>query len=234
MSINYINLPQIQDLLVKKEIEQLPQEVCSEFNTYISASYKWTPFSLDWSLIQNHLEIKLGRDFSENKLRLFLETLDLFSGDSIAVVYSAQQEGLVLEKNTFITLFKSLTVSEICFFFAVEKHSLGFPTYRFDNFAELNGWKLCGITSKSDKSNEIDLRVVHERWLQKRNRIQESSNYLDIWYAAQCGRCQFFVPLTGRIGLDYGACCNLESAFDGIVRFEHDGCIAFTEPSDVI
>jgi hypothetical protein len=41
--------------------------------------------------------------------------------------------------------------------------------------------------------------------------------------------CEFWVPLAGQWGLDYGACANPRSPFDGRVRFEHDGCEEYSE-----
>jgi len=40
--------------------------------------------------------------------------------------------------------------------------------------------------------------------------------------------CEFWIPLAGSWGLDYGACSNPSSPFDGAVRFEHDGCEEFS------
>ena len=40
----------------------------------------------------------------------------------------------------------------------------------------------------------------------------------------QCGICRFWVPLSGPIGNDYGACTNPASPCDRVVTFEHDGC----------
>jgi len=61
----------------------------------------------------------------------------------------------------------------------------------------------------------------------KRNRKQEEPSYDDAWWASQCGHCRFWIPLSGGLGQDYGACANPASALDGTVRFEHDGCDAF-------
>jgi tetratricopeptide (TPR) repeat protein len=69
----------------------------------------------------------------------------------------------------------------------------------------------------------------HERWREKRNRNVDSEDYQDDWFDQQCLLCKFFIPLTGAFIEDYGACSNPQSEFDGIVRFEHDGCDAFEE-----
>jgi hypothetical protein len=70
---------------------------------------------------------------------------------------------------------------------------------------------------------------THARWLLSRNRKQESSEYRDEWYAEQCGRCAFWVPLAGDWGRDYGVCTNPASPRDGRAAFEHDGCEAFVD-----
>lgn len=74
--------------------------------------------------------------------------------------------------------------------------------------------------------------ACHKRWLARRNRKQESERYREDWWAEQCGRCRYFVPLVGALGTDYGACTNPSSAFDGMVRFEHDGCVEFTDAEE--
>jgi len=43
------------------------------------------------------------------------------------------------------------------------------------------------------------------------------------------GACRHWLPLAGQRGYDWGACSNERSEFDGIVRFEHDGCQEFDE-----
>jgi Protein of unknown function (DUF3027) len=68
----------------------------------------------------------------------------------------------------------------------------------------------------------------YERWMARRNRKQESPQYMEEWYEQQCGMCLFWVPLSGALGEDWGACTNPDSPFDGQVRFEHDGCDRFT------
>lgn len=84
--------------------------------------------------------------------------------------------------------------------------------------------------SRPDRSVKYDMRhasATHERWLARRNRRQEDPSYQDEWYAEQCGHCRFWVPLSGALGADYGACTNQQSPFDGRVQFEHDGCDEF-------
>jgi len=74
--------------------------------------------------------------------------------------------------------------------------------------------------------------LTHLRWMDRRNRKQEEDGYKDKWQAEQCGGCQFFIPLTGALIEDYGACSNPASPFDGTVMFEHDGCDFFSEAED--
>lgn len=81
-------------------------------------------------------------------------------------------------------------------------------------------------------------RATLKRWHTRRNRIQESPDYRDDWYAQQCGQCEFWIPLAGGWGRDFGVCSNPASPFDGQARFEHDGCDFFSlapewgEPED--
>jgi hypothetical protein len=42
----------------------------------------------------------------------------------------------------------------------------------------------------------------------------------------------YWIALHGGLGADFGACTNPAAAFDGQVRFEHDGCAAYTERED--
>ena len=79
------------------------------------------------------------------------------------------------------------------------------------------------------RPNARHRRATHERWVLQLNRRQGSTDYRDEWYREQCGMCEFWVPLAGQWGLDYGACSNPSSPFDGRVRFEHDGCDAYSE-----
>ena len=71
-------------------------------------------------------------------------------------------------------------------------------------------------------------KACHERWMEKRNRKQEEPDYKDEWYGEQCGMCEYFIWLSGAFAEDYGTCSNSSSKFDGLVRFEHDGCDVFS------
>ncbi len=41
----------------------------------------------------------------------------------------------------------------------------------------------------------------------------------------QCGGCRFFAAY----GSDYGVCCNEKSPLDGMIVFEHGGCLEHSE-----
>ena len=69
-------------------------------------------------------------------------------------------------------------------------------------------------------------RETHERWMERRSRKQENSDYQDEWYETQCLSCKYYLPLAGEFGVDYGVCSNPKSEFDAFVRFEHDGCFS--------
>lgn len=69
----------------------------------------------------------------------------------------------------------------------------------------------------------------HYRWYERRNKKIEENWHCDQWYYEQCLRCAYYIPLTGILESDWGACTNPRSAFDGNVRFEHDGCEQFTD-----
>jgi hypothetical protein len=72
---------------------------------------------------------------------------------------------------------------------------------------------------------------THRRWRQRRHRRQEDPGYQEEWWGQQCGHCRFWIPLSGVLGSDYGACTNPASPFDGCIMFEHDGC-EFFQPSE--
>ncbi|MFD6329525.1 DUF3027 domain-containing protein [Streptomyces niveus] len=73
---------------------------------------------------------------------------------------------------------------------------------------------------------------VHERWLRLLNRSTGDPGYRDEWFDEQCGGCKFWIALSGELGLDWGVCAHAGSAFDGQVRFEHDGCEGFFARAD--
>ena len=63
--------------------------------------------------------------------------------------------------------------------------------------------------------------------------MQGTPEYRDEWYGQQCLFCQYYCPLTSELGLDFGACTNPASDFDGRVMFEHDGCKNYVEDEDL-
>ena len=54
-------------------------------------------------------------------------------------------------------------------------------------------------------------------WRERQHRPMRDPGYRDEWYAAQCGGCRFWIPLSGILGSDYGACTNPVSPRDGMV-----------------
>lgn len=48
-------------------------------------------------------------------------------------------------------------------------------------------------------------------------------------YCLQCGGCQYYIPLEGDLGSDWGACSNARSEYDGRVVFEHHTCKEFRQ-----
>jgi hypothetical protein len=78
---------------------------------------------------------------------------------------------------------------------------------------------------------KADHKAIHSRWarLLSFNRDTSDPNYEDVWYEQQCGGCCFWFPLSGPLGFDWGVCACEDSEFDGMLRFEHDGCSSFLE-----
>jgi hypothetical protein len=81
-------------------------------------------------------------------------------------------------------------------------------------------------------------QATHNRWMDgkvQRNRDIDSSEYdekWETWSQQQCFMCQFYVQLEGQLGMDWGACTNELSAFDGCIMYEHDGCEHFSFAED--
>ncbi len=71
-----------------------------------------------------------------------------------------------------------------------------------------------------------------ERWASDQNRRMYAEAYKEEWFMQQCLLCRYYVPLAGPLGDDFGVCSNEKTAFDGRVRFEHDGCDGFSPPVD--
>ena len=75
----------------------------------------------------------------------------------------------------------------------------------------------------------INQQDVHRRWSSRRNRDPGAEDYREEWYSQQCGGCLWWLPLSGRLGADWGACRNAASPMDQRVVFEHDGCESFEQ-----
>ena len=88
--------------------------------------------------------------------------------------------------------------------------------------------------AKNLRDDKEHANQCHTRWMRRRNRKQEELDYAENWYSEQCGGCIYFIPLMGILSDDYGVCSNPESDFDGIVRFEHDGCGQYAQAEDWI
>lgn len=52
--------------------------------------------------------------------------------------------------------------------------------------------------------------------------------------ALQCLHCAHYIPLDGRMGMDWGACSNPDSEYDREVVFEHWTCSAYTPPDGFV
>ena len=79
------------------------------------------------------------------------------------------------------------------------------------------------------RENRAHGDACHARWMERRNRKIEEEYSDPDWYYEQCLRCSYFMPLMGVLAEDWGACSNEQSAFDGRVMFEHDGCAQFED-----
>jgi len=66
------------------------------------------------------------------------------------------------------------------------------------------------------------------RWLARRHRDPAVPDAPAQWAAEQCGLCQYWVPVVGLLGDDFGACGNGASPCDGTIRYIHDGCDCFS------
>jgi hypothetical protein len=76
---------------------------------------------------------------------------------------------------------------------------------------------------------ERERSAIHSRWGERLNRRTDDPGYRDEWYYQQCGGCLHWLALGGKIGADWRVCSSDSSPFDGIARFEHDGCDHFAE-----
>jgi hypothetical protein len=75
-------------------------------------------------------------------------------------------------------------------------------------------------------------RTTATRWSEQLNRRMDEPSYREEWRRQQCGLCEYWIPLAGWWGLDWGGCSNAASPFDGSMRFEHDGCDEYREAAE--
>src|SRR5688572_3359842 len=74
------------------------------------------------------------------------------------------------------------------------------------------------------------LRKTHDRWMRGQvpiNRDIQSDEFAaneELWLLQQCFKCQFYVPLEGVLGMDWGVCSHPSSPFASRLMFEHDSC----------
>ncbi len=77
--------------------------------------------------------------------------------------------------------------------------------------------------------DEREQAAIYARWGERLNRRTGDPGYREEWYFQQCGGCLHWLALGGKIGADWGVCSSESSPFDGVARFEHDGCDHFVE-----
>ena len=80
----------------------------------------------------------------------------------------------------------------------------------------------------------MHIQNCHQRWFDRRTRNQDDPSYKEEWWGEQCVQCQFFVPLSGPLGDDFGACTNELSKNDRQVMYEHDGCSKFVVDPELV
>lgn len=86
------------------------------------------------------------------------------------------------------------------------------------------------LDEESDRERRR-LAGTHQRWIEKTTR---SHAHPDEHWRDQCLHCAFYKKLSGHLGTDWGVCANPASAWDGQLRFEHDGCSAYVEAENEI
>lgn len=73
----------------------------------------------------------------------------------------------------------------------------------------------------------------HYRWCERTNRNFENlKDNKELSGMMQCMICVYYIRLCGEFIEDWGVCSYKESEFDGMVRYEHDGCTKFVEAED--
>lgn len=58
-------------------------------------------------------------------------------------------------------------------------------------------------------------KAAHQRWVRNRDPVDG---------AIQCYGCKYHAKLRTALGLDWGVCANSKSPYDGLLKFEHQGC----------
>jgi len=96
-----------------------------------------------------------------------------------------------------------------------------------------------GRARQADKpwlgADPVATQEWHRRWYRARTHEGQEHGYEDTQSTpprGQCGGCRYFIPLTGTLIDDWGACSNPASVFDGSVMFEHLGCDVFSPARD--
>jgi hypothetical protein len=72
-------------------------------------------------------------------------------------------------------------------------------------------------------SQVLTIVIATSTWSRNNLPDDEDVELPDEWYNEQCGQCVYYVPLTGELASDWGACTNAASRFDKLAMFEHDG-----------
>lgn len=86
-----------------------------------------------------------------------------------------------------------------------------------------------GRSCQTELCPTIDSPTLIRDGVARRSRRTEDAEYLEQWYWEQCGGYVHWITLAGRLGSDWGVCSCASSTFDGVVRFEHEGCDHFKE-----
>ncbi len=81
--------------------------------------------------------------------------------------------------------------------------------------------------------------MPHKRWIDDLRRrfgraTPPTAHPTDDWSLAQCHACSSYIPLEGKIGMDWGACSNPVSEHDRSVVFEHFGCFNHSHAHQVV
>lgn len=91
------------------------------------------------------------------------------------------------------------------------------PRYVAQALAAPGGWR------DGPWLTDVEIKGAEERWT-KRSYAPDASE-ADGEIRLQCGGCRYFAAF----GADFGVCCNGVSRFDGLIVFEHGGCLNHSE-----